>query len=218
MMLVPSLFRFEVPNRVCCRWCRNFKSSALARRRPSHRPAGRAYGGGPAPHQCPELAATLPAGNRSCPEPIEAALVWKQAALDRLPSRTYLIERNCCARQRGCHEAPAHRARPIHYRFRPAVRTRLMFERVSPPKQDLVVRCTMKKDRPDPRADPLCSAYSARRKRSRSDRRPAGRLPGGDTIAGSHSLIVALRIVSTSAARAAQQPSAHDGGSCFRQG
>src|SRR6266571_1268755 len=25
-----AAFRFEVPNRVCCRWCRNFKSAALA--------------------------------------------------------------------------------------------------------------------------------------------------------------------------------------------
>src|SRR5262245_31475003 len=24
-----AAFRFEVPNRVCCRWCRNFKSAAL---------------------------------------------------------------------------------------------------------------------------------------------------------------------------------------------
>jgi hypothetical protein len=28
MILVP-LFRFEVPDRVCCKWCRNFKSAAL---------------------------------------------------------------------------------------------------------------------------------------------------------------------------------------------
>src|SRR5436309_15541463 len=37
-----AAFRFEVPNRVCCRRCRNFKSAALAAKgssRPSWRPA-----------------------------------------------------------------------------------------------------------------------------------------------------------------------------------
>src|SRR6185369_13060498 len=29
-----AAFRFEVPNRICCNWCRNFKSAALPRRTP----------------------------------------------------------------------------------------------------------------------------------------------------------------------------------------
>src|SRR5882757_6804785 len=32
-----AAFRFEVPNRVCCRWCRSFKSAALAVHAPTDR-------------------------------------------------------------------------------------------------------------------------------------------------------------------------------------